>query len=68
MLVAVHKGVVRTLLEMITGHTLAPGEPDLGGVVQASRGPDGRWYTGRVGSDASVSEVGIGVPMETHDR
>ncbi|MBB82721.1 MAG: hypothetical protein CL931_02795 [Deltaproteobacteria bacterium] len=63
-LVAVHKGVVRALLELITGHTLAPGEPALGGVVQASRRPDGTWYTGRAGSDPSVSEVGIGVPMD----
>ena len=63
-LVAVHKGVVRALLELITGHTLPPGEPELGGVVHASRRPDGSWYTGRVGSDASVSEVGIGIPMD----
>ncbi len=67
-LVAVHKGVVRALLEMITGHTLAPGAPELGGVVHASRGPDGSWYTGRIGSDASVSEVGIGIPMESGPR
>ena len=63
-LVAVHKGVVRALLELITGHTLSPGEPALGGVVQASRRSDGTWYTGRAGSDPSVSEVGIGVPMD----
>lgn len=62
-LVAVHKGVVRALLEQVTGFTLPPNEPALGGVVQASRGPDGRWYTGRVGSDATVSEAGIGVPI-----
>ena len=63
-LVAVHKGVVRALLEMITGHTLEPSQPELGGVVQASRRPDGTWYTGRVGSDASAGQPGIGVPME----
>ena len=63
-LVAVHKGVVRALLELITGFTLEPSQPDLGGVVQASRGVDGRWYTGRVGSDATASEVGIGIPLE----
>ena len=63
-LVAVHKGVVRALLEPITGHTLPPSEPELGGVVQASRRPDGRWYTGRIGSDVSASEAGIGIPME----
>ena len=67
-LVAVHKGVVRALLELITGHTLPPGEPALGGVVQASRRPDGRWYMGRLGSDVSVSEAGVGIPMETPGR
>ncbi|MEM9174478.1 MAG: histidine phosphatase family protein [Myxococcota bacterium] len=66
-LVAVHKGVVRALLELITGFTLPPDQPELGGVVQASRRPDGTWYTGRVGSDASVSEIGIGVPMDATD-
>lgn len=63
-LVAVHKGVVRTLLEEVTGYTLAPDQPALGGVVQASREPDGTWYTGRRGSDASVSEAGIGARAE----
>jgi len=63
-LVAVHKGVVRTILELASGYTLAPGEPELGGVVQASRGADGRWYTGRIGSDATVSEAGTGIRMD----
>ena len=42
-LVTVHKGVVRTLLELITGTRLPASEPDLGGVVQASRTPTGEW-------------------------
>ena len=64
-LVAVHKGVVRTLLELVTGFTLEPGEPELGGVIQASRDSSGAWYTGRRGSDSSASEVGLGIPMES---
>ena len=63
-LIVAHKGVVRTLLELVTGHTLDGEHPELGGVVQASRTPGGKWRTGRVGSDASCSEPGIGIPME----
>ena len=55
---------VRTLLELVAGHTLAPEEPVLGGVVQASRNARGKWSTGRMGSDASATEIGIGIPME----
>jgi broad specificity phosphatase PhoE len=64
-LVVVHKGVVRTLLELASGFTLAPELPELGGVVHASRDVQGEWYTGRHGSDASCSEAALGIPMET---
>ncbi len=67
-LVAVHKGVVRTLLELVSGHTLAPGEPELGGVVEASRDANGRWYTGRRGSDASAGVPGRGIPLSETER
>ena len=59
-----HKGVVRTLLELVTGHTLDGEQPVLGGVVHASRGPNGRWATGRAGSDPSCGEPPLGIPME----
>lgn len=59
-LVAAHKGVVRTLLELVSGYTLAPDEPALGGVVRAWRDVDGTWRTGRVGSDSSVSVPPVG--------
>ncbi len=62
-LVAVHKGVVRTLLELATGQTLPPEMPELGGVVHASKDARGVWYTGRHGSDDSCSEVALGIPM-----
>ena len=63
-LAVVHKGVVRTLLELATGFTLAPESPGLGGIVHASKDAQGRWYTGRRGSDATCSEVAIGIPMD----
>ncbi len=63
-LVAVHKGVVRTLLELVSGYTLGPGSPELGGVVQASCDPEGVWFTGRRGSDATASEVGVGILLD----
>ena len=62
-LVVVHKGVVRTLLELVTGFTLAADAPLLGGVVHASRNAQGEWYTGRAGSDSSCSEPPLGIPM-----
>ncbi len=62
-LVAAHKGVVRTLLELVSGHTLDDGAPVLGGVVRASRDPGGTWFTGRRGSDASVSIPPSGIPL-----
>ena len=64
-LVVAHKGVVRTLLELVAGFTLEGEEPALGGVVQASRNPRGEWYTGRIGSDATCSEAPVGRPLET---
>ena len=54
-LVVAHKGVVRHLLELITGHTLDAESPELGGVVHTYRGTDGNWNVGRRGSDASCS-------------
>lgn len=62
-LIVVHKGVVRTILEEVAGMTLDAEEPVLGGVVHASRGPGGEWYTGRRGSDATCSEPACGHPI-----
>jgi broad specificity phosphatase PhoE len=62
-LVVAHKGVVRTLLELVAGQTLAPHLPDLGGVVHAYRSASGEWSTGRVASDPRLGEVPIGIAM-----
>ena len=66
-LVVVHKGIVRALLELVTGHTLPRDQPELGGVVHAWRDPEGTWRMGRQGSDETVSEPPIGVPIESGD-
>jgi len=63
-LVVAHKGVVRTLLELVAGQTLAPHLPDLGGVVHAYRDVTGAWSTGRVASDPRLGEVPIGIAMD----
>lgn len=64
-LVVAHKGVVRTLLELVTGHTLAADMPPLGGVIHASRNASGVWSTGRKGSDSTCSEAPVGIPMSS---
>jgi len=62
-LVVAHKGVVRTLLELVSGLTLGAEMPPLGGVIHVSRNADGLWSTGRTGSDRSCGEEGVGIPM-----
>jgi len=62
-LVVAHKGVIRTLLELVTDQTLAMDMPPLGGVIHASRNAEGVWSTGRVGSDSSCGEAPVGVPI-----
>ncbi|MBY0401920.1 histidine phosphatase family protein, partial [Myxococcota bacterium] len=51
-LVVAHKGVVRTLLELVSGETLPGSAPELGGIVRIARGADGRWR-----SDASEGDA-----------
>jgi hypothetical protein len=64
-LVVAHKGVVRTLLELVCGQTLEAEMPRLGGVIHASRDGGGSWSTGRVASDSVCGEEPVGVPMTT---
>lgn len=63
-LVVAHKGVVRTLLELVSGQTLDAESPGLGGVIHVSRNAGGEWTTGRVGSDGSCGEEPVGIPIE----
>lgn len=62
-LVVAHKGVVRTLLELVSGQTLGAEMPTLGGVIHVSRDAGGAWTTGRTGSDKSCGEDSVGIPM-----
>jgi broad specificity phosphatase PhoE len=62
-LVVAHKGVVRTLLELVSGQTLSRDAPELGGVIQVYRDLDDVWRTGRPGSDPSCSTPPVGIPM-----
>jgi broad specificity phosphatase PhoE len=62
-LVVAHKGVLRTLLELVISETLPPELPELGSVVHVSKNAGGAWSTGRVGSDASCGEPPVGIPM-----
>lgn len=48
-LVVAHKGVVRTLLELVSGETLSSAEPELAGVVCAERTTGGIWRRARDG-------------------
>jgi broad specificity phosphatase PhoE len=46
-LLVVHKGVIRTIVEKLTGEPLADRDrPALGEVILLGRGPDGRWRHG----------------------
>ena len=45
-LVVTHKGVIRTIVQELTGRALAPELPPLGGRVTVVRQPDGPWLLG----------------------
>ncbi len=46
-LVVAHKGVVRTLHELVSGETLASSEPELAGVIHVWRDSLGQWRCGK---------------------
>ena len=46
-LVVAHKGVVRTLLELVSGEKLASPEPELGGIIHVRRDHLGQWRSGK---------------------
>jgi broad specificity phosphatase PhoE len=50
-LVVVHKGVIRAIVEKLTGTALEKGEPALGGHMGLSKAADGSWFVGRHSSN-----------------
>jgi broad specificity phosphatase PhoE len=56
-LLVLHKGVVRVIVETLTGETLGPDEPALGTAVVLTRLPDGRWRPGQRGSNPAGVEA-----------
>jgi broad specificity phosphatase PhoE len=50
-LVVVHKGVIRTIVERLTGVAVDRGQPALGEIVGVSRSADGSWFLGRHSSN-----------------
>jgi len=50
-LLVVHKGVIRVIVEKLTGEVLAKGEPPLGGHIGLSRNTDETWFRGRHSSN-----------------
>lgn len=55
-IVVAHKGVVKQIIQRLTGTELGPGEPPLGGMHQLSRDASGSWRLGRRSSNPT--EVG----------
>jgi len=50
-LLVLHKGVIRTIVETLTGEALPPDEPALGEQLVLTRNPDGTWYRGQHSSN-----------------
>ena len=50
-LAVLHKGVIRVIVEALTGEAPPAEEPELGGTILLSRRPDGSWMRGKTGSD-----------------
>jgi broad specificity phosphatase PhoE len=43
-LLALHKGVIRVIVEQLTGEPLPLGDPELGGLVTLTRSAEGSWH------------------------
>ena len=46
-LLVLHKGVIRLIVEELTGEALPLGDPPLGGVVTLTRADEGSWLRGQ---------------------
>jgi probable phosphoglycerate mutase len=50
-LLVIHKGVIRVIVEQLTGEALPVGEPPLGGLVTLTRSAEGGWFLGQHSSN-----------------
>jgi broad specificity phosphatase PhoE len=55
-LVVAHKGVIRTVCEILTGEKPSGGEPDLGHFIELTQEPGGVWILGRRSSNPAGLE------------
>jgi broad specificity phosphatase PhoE len=53
-LLVVHKGVIRTIVEKLTGAAPEQGEPQLGGSIGLSKNAEGSWFVGRRSSNPAA--------------
>jgi len=50
-LLVLHKGVIRVVVQQLTGEALPLGDPPLGGVVTLTRNAEGSWFRGQRSSN-----------------
>jgi broad specificity phosphatase PhoE len=62
-LLVVHKGVIRVIVETLTGESVAADEPAVGGSIVLTRRPDGRWQRGQRSSNPAGVEAADAVQL-----
>ena len=62
-LLVLHKGVIRVIVETLTGENLGPDEPALGTSIVLTRRPDGRWQRGQRSSNPPGVELADAVVL-----
>ncbi len=59
-LLVLHKGVIRLIVEELTGEALPVGDPPLGGVVALTRSGEGGWFRGQhAGTPPGLGEKAV---------
>lgn len=56
-LLVLHKGVIRVIVETLTGEAPSADEPAIGGSIVVTRRPDGRWFRGQHSSNPAGVET-----------
>lgn len=55
-LLVTHRGVIRAIVELLTGEKPGPDEPALGNKIELTANPDGSWFRGRRSSNPDPLE------------